>query len=133
MTTALKLRLATTVPVSTLATAARYDPVVDFSQRACRHPVCSVRLVEHEAAQFQRGTLPPRPHSWADLPEEERKLTRRASNDPDSALDALAPFIRGALGGAPAATHDAAARCLCALVEGTTAKPQRDLKELVRK
>ena len=83
-----------------------------------------LEIVELEAARRrqQHGALERRPHEWDDLPEAEQKLSRRVYRDPEGALAALAPFIRGALGGAPATTHDAACRCLCALVDGTSAK-----------
>lgn len=93
-------------------------------QKECAGFVLScLQIVELEAKRrHQGGALERRPHVWDDLPEAEQKLSRRVYRDPEGALAALAPFIRAALGGAPAATHDAACRCLCALVDGTSAK-----------
>ena len=45
-------------------------------------------------------------------------LAPLSATDHENVVNALAPFIRAALGAAPAATHDAAARALRALIEG---------------
>ena len=50
----------------------------------------------------------------------ELKLARRAATWPKETLAAVGPFIRAALGGASAVTHDAAARSLSALVSGAS-------------
>ena len=45
-------------------------------------------------------------------------ILRAAAKAPDESADAVAPFMRAALGGAPGVMHDAAARALAALIAG---------------
>lgn len=86
----------------------------------------ALRLVDSECTRWAKAAANPSIACPAQLLPTKRfyskfdaELAQLASRSPSEVFVALAPFIQAALGAAPAATHDAAARALSAVVNGT--------------